>query len=233
MSFPSEAHAFAAGLQPALVGAYFRIADLLAAHGRSPVEPLREYVAEEVQRLRRTGRDVVEVVEEVRAASRLVGLEPAEPPRVPNDYGDWWAETYEAFVATGGDDARHASTHAAGHALGMALVALNVATVVLRMRVADPESPSLDQALQELREELRFVRGRCDVAADEGVSNEVRTALVFGRDVVDDVLAMALYEDEPADWARAGAAVQERLRALDGAVRTLRDTLEERGVADA
>ena len=33
MSFPSEAHAFAAGLQPALVGAYFRIADLLAAHG--------------------------------------------------------------------------------------------------------------------------------------------------------------------------------------------------------
>lgn len=233
MSFPSESHAFAAGLQPALVGAYFRLAELLAAHVQSPVEPLRAFVREEVQRLRRTGRDVVEIVAEVRATARLVGLDAAEPPRVPDDYGDWWAETYDGFASVAADDATHVSTHAAGHALGLGLVGLNVLAITLRLRVEDPDSPSLDQALQTLREELTFARGRCDAAAGAAVSTDVRTALVFARDLLADVLSMALYEDAPSDWAAAGARVQDALRALDGAVRAVRTALDERGVGEA
>jgi hypothetical protein len=230
---PSDAHAFRAGLRPAVAGAYFRLAELLAEHAEDPSDAVRSFVSNEVTRLRETGRGVVETVRQVEADARLCGFEPPAPPRFPSDYGDWWDAVYDPFAHAAGV---RSDLHAAGHALGMALVALNVLCVVLRLRVEDPASPTLTQRSHVLLEELAFVAGRCAVAGTNEMSDDVRRVLRSVQTRLGEVgvnVEAVQESDRVADMIMAGQGAQAVLRELDAAVQELSSALHARSVGEA
>jgi hypothetical protein len=194
---------------------------------------MRAFVANEVARLRETGRGVVETVRQVEADARLCGFEPPSPPRFPSDYGDWWDAVYEPFAHAAG---MRADLHAAGHALGMALVALNVLCVVLRLRVEDPSGPVLTQRTHILLQELAFVAGRCTAAGTRDVTEDVRRVLRSVQARLDEVgtkVEAVQESDRVADVITVGQGAQAALRELDAAVRQLSAALHARSVGEA
>jgi hypothetical protein len=90
---------FSSGYLPALIGAYFNLAQLLSQNASSPVTEVRAAVVDEVPRLRQTGEFIKDKVRLVQALAELVGFTAPPPPRVPEEYYAWFEQVHAGFRA--------------------------------------------------------------------------------------------------------------------------------------
>jgi hypothetical protein len=217
---------FVSGYLPASVGAYFNLAQLLGDNAASPIAPLREVVAEEVPRLRQSGERVKENVRLVQALAELAGFTPPAPPRVPEEYYVWFTAVHQGFREAVTTHHRGEVTQLFGHRVGDIVCTWNVALLTLRLLIADPGSPLLEQQLASLREDLRNTSDALRITARHP---NLPPALVplgeLASAAVDELLALPLTDAGTGELAIAGRRLNERMRELSVAVRHAEDAL--------
>ncbi len=226
---------FASGYLPALIGSYFNVAQLLSQNAAADEPALRAVVTEEVPRLRQTGERVKENVRMVQALAELAGFAPPPPPRVPEEYYTWFEAVHAGFRATLVTHHRSEVTQLFGHRVGDILCSWNVALVTVRLLIADPGSPILEQQLATLREDLRGTADALRITARH--PNLPPALFPLGEllvTAVDELLGLPLSDAGTGELALAGQRLNERMRELSVALRHAEDALRAGGgVADA
>lgn len=222
---------FASGYLPALTGAYFNLVLLLAKHGESSNPDVRAVVRDEIERLRATGAGVKDNVRLVQALADIAGFEPPPPPGSPDAYFAWFTAVYAGFREGAVLHNRGELAHILGHGFGEMLCSWNVAVMVVRLLVADPESPALEQQWASLADDLGDAR---DTALIHARHPNVPPALAELFDAFDDAVS-ELLDREPdgtEDGLDAlGAWLNETMRDLDAAVTQAREELADEDTA--
>lgn len=226
---------FASGYLPALIGSYFNLAQLLSQSAESPVPTLREAVAEEVPRLRQTGEAVKERVRLVQALAELAGFPPPAPPRVPEEYYAWFESMHQGFRAALTVHHRGEVTQLFGHRVGDILCSWNVVLLTLRLLIADPGSPLLEQQLAALRDDLRgSVEALRITAAHPNLPPSLYPLGELVAEAVDELLSLPLSDAGTGELTLAGQRLNERMRELSVALRHAEESLRSDGtIADA
>lgn len=217
---------FATGYLPASLGAYFNLAELLGAHAGSPVAELRVVVEEEVPRLRQSGAQVKENVRLVQALAELAGFEPPPPPRNPEEYHAWFRAVHVGFRDALTLHHRAEVTQLFGHRVGDVLCTWNVVLLTLRLLIADPGAPVLEQQLSALRDDLRATAEALRVTGHH--PNVPPALLPLGELVasaVEELLSLPLSDAGVGDLALAGHRLNDRMRELSVAVRHAEEAL--------
>lgn len=205
---------FATGYLPALTGAYFNLVLLLAQNADSPLPSVRRVVNEELPRLKATGEGVKENVRLVQALAEIAGFEPPPPPSTPDAYFDWFEAVHAGFRARLETHHRGEIAHALGHAFGDLLCSWNVATMVVRLLVADSESPSLEQQWSALREDLLDTRDKVLIHGHHPNTPPALAALADRfSDAVDDLLGWEIDAGE-AELSKLGRWLDATMRSL-------------------
>lgn len=218
---------FASGYLPASVGAYFNLAQLYGEHARSPAEPLRTAIAEEVPRLRQSGERVKENVRLVQALAELAGFQPPAPPRNPEEYYDWFRSVHTGFRDALQTHHRGEVTQLFGHRVGDVLCTWNVVVATLRLLIADPGAPVLEQQLAVLREDLRNTAEALAVtAAHPNLPPALYPLGELVRSAVDELLSLPLSDAGTGELTVAGQRLNERMRELSVAVRHAEEALK-------
>lgn len=217
---------FASGYLPARIGAYFNLAQLLSQNANSDVAEVRAAVTEEIPRLRQTGERVKENVRMVQALAELAGFAPPPPPRVPDEYYAWFEVVHTGFRDTLTMHHRGEVTQLFGHRVGDILCAWNVLLLTVRLLIADPGSPVLEQQLVSLRDDLRASAEALRV--DTRHPNLPPSLFPLGELVasaVDELLGLPLTDAGTGELALAGQRLNERMRELSVAVHHAEESL--------
>jgi hypothetical protein len=226
---------FLSGYLPASIGAYFNLAQLLSQTAGSSVPALRAAVAEEVPRLRQRGDVVKDQVRHVQALAELAGFAPPAPPRVPEEYYQWFEAVHFAFRHGLPVHHRAEVTQLFGNRVGDILCTWNVALLTLRLLVADPGSPGLEQQLAALLDDLRRTADLLRVVSRH--PNLPAALFPLGElmvSAVDELLSLPLSDAGQGELTLAGQRLNERMRELSVAVRHAEDALRALdGSADA
>lgn len=227
---------FASGYLPALIGAYFNLAQLLSQHASSRVPEVRTAVGEEVPRLRQTGEFIKDKVRLVEALAELVGFTPPPPPRVPEEYYAWFEQVHAGFRASLVTHHRDEVTQLVGHRMGDILCTWNVLLLTIRLLVADPGSPVLEQQLAALRDDVRDSADALRISARHpNLDPSLFPLAELFTDAVDELLSLPLTDAGTGELTMAGQRLNERMRELSVAVGHAEDALRGAGggVADA
>lgn len=217
---------FAAGYQPAAIGAYFNLSQLLAEHAESPVVALRHAVAEEVPRLRQTGERVKDNVRLVQALAELAGFQPPSPPRTPEEYFAWFQAVHKGFRATLPTHHRGEVAQLVGHRIGDIACAWNVLVLTLRLLISDPGSLVLERQMTALREDLAATVEALRISARHpNLPPALFPLTELVSFSVDELLSLPLTDAGIGELAVAGQRLNERLRELSVAVRHAEEAL--------
>lgn len=227
---------FSSGYLPALIGAYFNLAQLLSQQASSSVPEVRTAVTEEVPRLRQTGEFIKDKVRLVEALAELVGFAAPPPPRVPEEYYAWFEQVHAGFRAALVTHHRGEVTQLFGHRIGDILCTWNVLLLTIRLLVADPGSPVLEQQLAALRDDLRDSADALRITARH--PNLHPSLFPLGElftDAVDELLGLPLTDAGTGELSQAGQRLNDRMRELSVAVGHAEEALRGvgGGVADA
>lgn len=216
---------FASGYLPALAGAYFNLVLLLAQNADSPLPEVRQFVRDEVPRLRATGEGVVDHVRYVHALAELAGFAPPPAPTSPDTYFAWFEEVHAAFRARTNLHHRGEIAHVLGNGFGEMLCSWNVAVMVVRLLLADPGSPGLEQQWSALREDLQNARDAVLVHGHHpNAPGPLATLTDQFSDAIDDLLGEEPGNDRE-ELTRLGRWLETTQRALALAVAEARAQL--------
>ncbi|MDP2317544.1 MAG: hypothetical protein Q8P41_31960 [Pseudomonadota bacterium] len=221
---------FASGYLPALIGSYFNLAQLLSQNAASTVSEVRVAVVEEVPRLRQTGEFIKEKVRLVNALAELVGFTPPSPPRVPEEYYPWFEQMHAGFRAPLVTHHRDEVTQLFGNRVGDILCSWNVLILTIRLLIADPGSPVLEQQLVALRDDLKNTADALLITARH--PNLPLPLFPLGELVVtavDELLRLPLTDAGTGELTQAGHRLNERMRELSVAVGLAEGALREVG----
>ena len=225
---------FASGYLPAVIGTYFNLAQLLSQNADSSVAELRAAAAEEVSRLREIGGAVKERVRLVQALAELAGFTPPAPPRVPDEYYPWFAAVQGGFRERLLTHHRGEVTQLVGHRVGDLLCSWNVLLLTLRLLVADPGSPVLEQQMASLLDDLRNTADALRITARHpNLPTGLFPLAERFTEAVDAVLSLPLTDAGTGELTRAGQLLNGRMRDLSDAVKAAQEGLEEPGSLDA
>lgn len=206
---------FASGYLPALIGAYFNLAQLLSQNANSSVPEVRAAVVEEVPRLRQTGEFIKDKVRLVQALAELVGFVAPPPPRVPEEYYPWFEEVHGAFRSALVTHHRGEVTQLVGHRVGDILCSWNVLLLTIRLLVADPGSPVLEQQLSSLVDDLRNAADALRITARHpNLPPSLFPLSELFVAAVDELLALPLTDAGTGELTMAGQRLNERMREL-------------------
>jgi len=221
---------FSSGYLPALIGAYFNLAQLLSQNASSPVAEVRAAVVDEVPRLRQTGEFIKDKVRLVQALAELVGFTAPPPPRVPEEYYAWFEQVHAGFRAALVTHHRGEITQLFGHRIGDLLCTWNVLLLTIRLLVADPGAPVLEQQLASLRDDLRNTADALRITARH--PNLPPSLFPLGElatAAVDELLGLPLTDAGMGELTLAGQRLNERMRELSVAVGHAEESLRESG----
>jgi hypothetical protein len=225
---------FASGYLPPLIGSYFNLAQLLSQNADSLSEDLRAVVAEEVPRLRQTGEFIKEKVRLVQALAELAGFVPPPPPKVPDEYYTWFAEVHDGFRSGLVVHHRGEVTQLVGHRVGDILCSWNVLLLTLRLLIADPGAPILEQQLVRLRDDIAHARDALRITAAHPNLPPTLTALTeVVSDAVEELLSLPLTDAGSAELVLAGHRLNVRMRDLSLAVVHAEDALRDGAIVEA
>ncbi|MDP2310545.1 MAG: hypothetical protein Q8P18_31290 [Pseudomonadota bacterium] len=221
---------FASGYLPALIGAYFNLAQLLSQNANSPSADVRTAVVEEVPRLRQTGEYIKDKVRLVQALAEIVGFTTPTPPRVPEEYYPWFEEVHGGFRTALVTHHRGEVTQLFGHRIGDILCSWNVLLLTIRLLVADPGAPVLEQQLSSLVDDLRNAADALRITARH--PNLPPSLFPLGElfvHAVDELLRLPLTDAGTGELTIAGQRLNERMRELSVAVGHAEEALKEAG----
>ncbi len=225
---------FASGYLPAVIGTYFNLAQLLSQNSASSVPEVRAAVAEEVGRLREIGGAVKERVRLVQALAELAGFACPPPPRVPEEYYPWFEAVHGAFRERLVTHHRGEVTQLFGHRVGDLLCSWNVLLLTLRLLVADPGAPVLEQQMASLLDDLRNTADALRITARHpNLPAGLFPLAERFTDAVDAVLSLPLTDAGTGELTLAGQHLNSRMRDLADAVSAAQTGLEDTGSVDA